>query len=101
MREFDGEAEPEAKETATPGSEEEAAAEETPDTYALSINVPTKRLADFLLDATMEDLTSAIEECGHATTARVVEILLQRKFDKLLEPRAVPLTATLMSSAAA
>jgi len=69
-----------------------------PEAYCPSITIPTARLMDLLRGLEAEEILEAVEQLNPQVQADLLQAVLQKKFDRLLEPKTVPMP-TLVSSA--
>lgn len=66
-----------------PGQEEEG----EPATYDIATTVPTHRLNDLLRCLSSEELAEALELLTSQVKADILQAVLQKKMDRLLEPK--------------
>jgi hypothetical protein len=79
----------------SPGAEDEA-----PENYDLSTTVPARHIMDLIRGTSSEDLVTAIEALDVSMQAAILQSLLQRKIDALLEPKGASVTSLELVSAA-
>jgi len=69
------------------GDEPAPEAEAEPDTYDLTTAVPANRLMDLIRALDFEELCEAIESIHVSNQAAILQSVMQKKMDRLLEPK--------------